>query len=90
MIASQREPRKTFLDPDYRGAINRTKDNLVCCRCQKPITSKDYRLAFTDGMQVIHPTDAYMLHGKKGYVWAPIGNECAKIIGVDFTYLLKI
>lgn len=83
-------PRKVFLDPDYRNTF-KYRGEVLCCRCQKPIKSKDYRLAHLvdGGMQVVHPEDSHMIPtGDAGNMdWHPIGNDCARRIGLEYTYL---
>lgn len=71
--------RTTSLDPDYR--ID-PKSDFYCCRCQKTLHGKKHRWAYLkDSFNVIHPDDT----SPDKIEPEPIGLNCARIIGIDFT-----
>lgn len=77
--------RKTYLDPDYRKD---PKTDLFCCRCQKDIKTKTHRVVhlIEGGMWILHPEDEHLYESDNGDCgWFPIGNDCAKQVGLEFT-----
>ena len=71
----------TYLDPDYR--VEPTTD-FYCIRCQKSLKGRKRRWIVLDdpayGVTVIHPQDA-----PEGAERFPVGMDCAKQIGIEFT-----
>lgn len=70
-----------FLDPDFR---REPKTDFFCCRCQKdlPRTHDLFVYLEHDYAHILHPDDApsYQHAGKH-----PIGPECAKKVGAEWT-----
>lgn len=81
--------RKVFLDPDNRYIpVGLVASDLVCCRCNKRIRSKAYRLVhlIDGGANVLHPEDADAYIPDDGDMdWHPIGPDCARKIGIEYT-----
>lgn len=85
MIAA--EPRKKYLDADYRKD---PKTDLFCCKCQRDIRNKsNYRMVHIvdGGHMVLHPEDEalYVSDGGDMYFF-PIGPDCARQIGLEWTH----
>ena len=83
------EPRTVFLDPDYRNTFKYPHSELICCRCQKPIKTKNYRMVHlvAGGLRAVHPYDSHVIpaNDQGNMDWHPIGNDCARKIGIEYT-----
>lgn len=77
--------RVTFVDYDSR---REPKTALYCCMCQRDLDPrKQWRRVFlTDGMLAVHPADvARRIRLDSDFGWRPIGNDCAKELGFEWT-----
>lgn len=74
-----------WIDPDCRP--NPKGSKYPCCRCQKEINPlrKTHRMVHltNDGYFAIHPNEGDV-EGSLGL--HPIGSDCAKIIGIEWTF----
>lgn len=85
----QEQIEAVYTDPDFRRT---PKTDLYCGICQRDIKTKNYREAFLieSGFVAVHPDQVLLIseeEQKKTEVWGwtPVGNDCAKRIGLDFT-----
>lgn len=81
--------RTTYLEPDYRKDPN---SDIYCCRCQKSLKGKNYRWVIADpknNLEVVHPDDLHELGlDINDHAAERIGTDCAKKIGIEFTFKL--
>lgn len=84
MIFQKKEkPRTKCIDPDYRVD---PKADLWCIRCQKTIRGAHRLIYITvDGHVAVHPDDVSAHASATDIGWQPIGNDCARIVGVSWT-----
>lgn len=77
--------RTVYIDPDFRKL---PKTEISCCRCQKDIKAKRYRMVhlLVDGITAVHPDDSHLVSAREDLGLHPIGNDCARKIGIEFTY----
>jgi hypothetical protein len=84
-VADLKPYRTVFIDPDYRV---KPKGNWFCCRCGKTIKGNWRGVHLVDGgMNALHPADETLYVSDGGEMGMhPIGPDCAKIIGLDYTH----
>lgn len=78
--------RVAYLDPDFRA---NPKGDTPCCRCMKAIKNKSYRMVHllnNDPFAVVHPDDSHLVPADLSNGLHPIGNDCARVVGLEFTY----
>lgn len=83
-------PRKKYLDPDFRPNMHGIK--YPCCRCQKELTGKSHRMVHVidGGFNVLHPADEHLYKPDNGDMyWLPIGSDCAKKLGLEWSVSMK-
>ncbi|MEH3108933.1 MAG: hypothetical protein PGN22_02380 [Agrobacterium cavarae] len=79
--------RSKYIDPDFRRD---PKSKLFCVRCQKDIKDGQSHLFVCyefDTMSAVHPDDwekAMEAH-PAAFAILPIGKDCAKKIGIQYT-----
>ena len=77
--------RKEFIDDDAR---RKPRTKRYCVRCQKDIDpGKPTRWVYVTGdMEAVHPEDLCR-HVRSGsdFGWLLIGNDCARILGIEWT-----
>lgn len=86
-------PSKTSRKPrtlHYDGADFRRdpKTSLSCWACQKDLRpGRPYREVFlVDGDELLHPDDVHRASELRGVLaWLPVGPDCAKKIGLEWT-----
>lgn len=82
--------RTAQLDADNRREPRTTH---YCVRCHKDlIPGQPFRMVhlIAGGAQVLHPEDEALYQNDGGDMyWFPIGNDCAKKVGLDFTTTYK-
>ena len=79
------EPRTKYTDPDFR---RNPKTKLFCYQCQKDLNpDSPYRMVFVvESMSARHPADvAGYTMGKNDFGWAPIGSDCARRLGLEWS-----
>jgi hypothetical protein len=84
-LADEMQVRKEFIDYDARREP-RTK--RFCVRCQKDLDpGKPVRRVYVTGdMEAIHPDDfGRYLPSDGDFGWLLIGNDCARILGMEWT-----
>ena len=84
-MAEESQIRKEFIDYDARREP-RTK--RFCVRCQKDLDSDKLvrRVYVTGDMEAIHPDDfGRYLPSDGDFGWLLIGNDCARILGMEWT-----
>ncbi|HDZ27032.1 MAG TPA: hypothetical protein ENH65_11050 [Candidatus Aminicenantes bacterium] len=75
--------RTTCIDPDFRRD---PKSDFFCYRCQKSLNGKKHRWIYVDpecNLTAIHPEDA------EGIEPVPVGLDCAKRIGLEFSFIIN-
>jgi hypothetical protein len=77
--------RKKFIDYDAR---RKPRTRRYCGRCQKDIDpGKPTRRVYVTGdMEAVHPEDlGSYVRSDSDFGWLLIGNECARILGIEWT-----
>ena len=83
------KPLTRFYDADFRRD---PKSSLFCWACQKDIRlGRPYREVFlVDGCELLHPNDVSRASELRGVLaWVPVGPDCAKRIGLEWTREVK-
>ena len=81
----ENELRTKYTDPDFR---RNPKTWLFCYQCQKDLNpASPYRMVYiVDGMSALHPADvASYTKGKNDLGWLPIGSDCARKLGLEWS-----
>jgi len=84
-LADESQIRRKFIDYDAR---RKPRTKRFCVKCQKDLdTSKPVRRVYVTGdMEAIHPDDfGRYLHSDGDFRWLLIGNDCARILGMEWT-----
>ena len=82
--------RTAFIDPDFSRKPRPNLTGIMCYRCGKPIKEgSKYRVVHVDandylGMVAVHPEDEHL--APQSDDWMPVGMDCAKKIGMEFTH----
>ena len=83
-MAKKSPIRKKFIDYDSRP---KPRTKRFCVKCQKDLDPKPaLRVYVTAGMEAVHPNDiARYTSTVNDLGWLLIGNECARILGTEWT-----
>jgi hypothetical protein len=84
-MAKKTTVRKEFIDYDAR---RKPRTKRSCVRCQKDLDSgKPVRRVYvTRDMEAVHPDDlGHYLRSECDFSWLLIGNDCARILGMEWT-----
>jgi hypothetical protein len=85
-MAEESQIRKEFIDYDAR---RKPRTKRSCVRCQKDLPGKPVRRVYvTRDMEAVHPDDfGRYLPSDSDFGWLLIGNDCARILGMEWTLL---
>jgi len=84
-MAEESQIRKEFIDYDAR---RKPRTKRSCVRCQKDLDpGKTVRRVYvTRDMEAVHPDDlGNYLRSEGDFGWLLIGNDCARILGMEWT-----
>ena len=84
-MAKESQIRKEFIDYDAR---RKPRTKRSCVQCQKDLDSgKPVRRVYvTRDMEAVHPDDlGNYLRSEGDFGWLLIGNDCARILGMEWT-----
>jgi hypothetical protein len=84
-MAEESQIRKEFIDYDAR---RKPRTKRSCGRCQKDLDpSRSVRRVYvTRDMEAVHPDDlGRYLPSDCDFGWLLIGNDCARILGMEWT-----